>query len=78
MCSGAEAGPAAQDSASHASGTGGRDLVARQTCPVLCSLSQHGDVPQDGVEGGVDVPLPLRLRSWPALLTHGAAASGGI
>ena len=56
----------------------GLDLVARQTCPVLCSLSQHGDVPQDGAAGGVDVPLPLRLRSWPALLTHGAAASGCI
>ena len=78
MCGGAQAGPAAQDSASRASGTGRAGPVARQICPVLCSLAQQGDVPQDGAAGGVDVPPPLCLRSWPALLTHGAPMWGGI
>ena len=78
MCGGAQAEPAAQHNASRVSGTGRAGPVARQTCPVLCSLSQQGDVPQEGALGGVDVPPPLCLWSRPALLTHGAPTSGGI
>jgi hypothetical protein len=47
---------------------GGRDLVARQTCPVLCSLSQHGDGPQDGAAGRRGRPT----ASAPAVLARAA------